>query len=138
MRKIEKRPKKSNRAQWLQEKHKSRKTLGISSSWDSGQERWYEITYWYVGFKPKTYRESNRYGGYNHYYMMDGEERLHRENGPAITSKSGKADEWYIYGIRLEAEDFTSIEMVKKMKAWSRLTPVQLAALKNKTSEKSN
>lgn len=68
------------------------------------------------------------------YWFLNGEP--HREDGPAdIYYKNGKVleeeKEWHLNGSELFKKDFTTIEMINSMKAWSLFTPVELIRLKN-------
>lgn len=115
------------------------RVLGRSRGWEQGSDSWYEITYWYPGFKPRIFRDTHR-GRIEYYYTMDSDNYFHRDNGPAIIypGRAGRQGEfWYLYGKELKPEDFDSLAMVRRMKAWTFLTPVQLAALKEKQRKKS-
>ena len=68
------------------------------------------------------------------FWFLNGEP--HREDGPAdIYYKNGKVleeeKEWHLNGSELFKKDFTTIEMINSMKAWSLFTPVELIRLKN-------
>ena len=58
---------------------------------------------------------------------------LHRENGPAIISYVNSPHIkkiWYLNGRELFKRDFTSIEMIDRMKAYSLFNPIEIARLK--------
>jgi hypothetical protein len=65
------------------------------------------------------------HGGKN--YHLNG--LPHREDGPAIIYFDG-SKLWYLNGKELSKEDFTSIEMVKCMQAYSLFTVKELARMK--------
>ena len=59
--------------------------------------------------------------------------KFHREDGPAyIKFKDGEITrkQWFANGKRLRKEDFTSIEMIDRMKAYSLFTPIEIAKMK--------
>ena len=65
------------------------------------------------------------------------DDKLHRDDGPAyIEYRNGvkKFEWWFINGKPLTKEDFTSIEMIDRMKAYSFFSPVEIAKMrKNET-----
>jgi len=63
--------------------------------------------------------------------------KRHREDGPAIIWDDNSkwddgAKEWWLNSKQISKEDFTSIEMVKRMNAWELFTPKELLEMKNK------
>ena len=58
---------------------------------------------------------------------------LHREDGPAyVVCKNQKIiyEEWWLDGAVLSKEDFTSIEMIDRMGAYSLFSPIEIARMK--------
>ena len=58
---------------------------------------------------------------------------LHNENGPAwVEYEDGQVirEEWWIKDHYLTKENFTSLEMVNRMKAWNLFEPHELAELR--------
>lgn len=135
MRRIETRQRISNRAISLRNRTFKNRVKSLPfGDWRQGNDQWYEINCWYVGFKPRVIK-TVKLGRTEYHYTLDGENILHRDNGPAITYSNG-FEQWFLYGVQLTPDDFDSIEMVKRMKAWAFLTPVQIAALCEKEKDK--
>lgn len=58
---------------------------------------------------------------------------LHRVDGPAyIEYKDGRViyEQWYLGGEILTKKDFTSIEMIDRMKAYNLFNPIEIARLR--------
>ena len=57
----------------------------------------------------------------------------HREDGPALVKyEDGKVvhEEWWVNGKELLKENFKSLELVKKLKAYRLFNPIEIARLK--------
>ena len=62
-----------------------------------------------------------------------GNNNYHRCDGPAvIVYRDGEIvnEEWWLNGKCLIKEDFTSIEMITRLKAYSLFSPIEIAKLK--------
>ena len=60
---------------------------------------------------------------------------IHRENGPAcVVYEDGRVihEEWWVDGKYLNKGDFTSIEMIDRMKAYRLFSPIEIAKMKSK------
>jgi hypothetical protein len=117
---------------------RKRKTIDYGSFEYADADETY-IRYYCLDFKFKLVKEWDWHNeGYNYGYYRDQCFVSHRENGPSCTigkNRKGYNDErWHFHGIELYKEDFTSIEQVHRLKAWSLFSPVEIVALKKKSN----
>lgn len=99
---------------------------------EDGDKYWYYDGDYHRIDGPSEIERDEVSGGRDEYWSIRG--KWHREDGPAIIEydKDGNVidEEWYLQDRELSKENFTSVSMINKMKAWSLFTPTELVRMR--------
>ena len=94
---------------------------GPAVIWPDGTKEWWINGKRHKEDGPAFIREDHKEWWINY--------KRHRIDGPAVTFQNGEK-QWWVLDKKLSREDFTSFDMVKRMKAEELFTPVELARLR--------